>query len=386
MKRILILGADGYLGWTLLNHLVKDENNFVIGFDNGSRREFVAEMKSDSIVPILSFDERIDMVKSLYNNAILEEGDLLDYNIIEDCLRKYKPNVIVHLAEQPSAPFSMMDVDHATFTHTNNVNGTLNLLHAIKEVDPNIHLVKLGTMGEYGTPNYDISEGDIELVYKGKLMRIPFPKQPGSWYHLTKLHDTNNIMFACKVWGLRCTDIMQGIVFGTKIDAIKNDENLNTRFDIDECFGTAINRFCAQAIIGRSITPYGKGEQKRGFLPLKDSIQCLNLIINNPAKQSEYNIINQFEKVYNINQLAHIVKDEADALGLLNAKVQPIENPRKEKEEHYYNPEHKKLLELGYKPSTDIKNEIRSVLLDLLLYKERIIKYKDSIAPKIKWI
>lgn len=386
MKKVLVLGADGYIGWTLLNYLAKNGYQ-VLGFDNGSRRKFVEERQSNSIIPILSFEERIALIASLkYENCELTKGELTKYSSIRNCLGYFKPDAVIHLAEMPSAPYSMIDIDHATFTHTNNVNGTLNLLHAIKEINPNIHLVKLGTMGEYGTPNYDISEGDIELVYKDKLMKIPFPKQPGSWYHLTKLHDTNNIMFACRVWGLRCTDIMQGVVFGTKIDAIKNDEKLNTRFDIDECFGTAINRFCAQAVIGEPITPYGKGQQKRGFLPLKDSIQCLNLIIDNPAEYSEYKIINQFEEVYSINQLAHIVKEEASSLGLLDVKIQSIENPREEKEEHYYNPEHKKLLKLGYKPTTDIKSEIKNILLDLLSYKKRILKYKKSIAPKIKWI
>lgn len=386
MKKVLILGADGYIGWTLFNHLA--ENGYqVFGFDNGSRRKFVEEMKSDSIIPILSLEERIALIASLkHENCELMKGELTNYAHIKNCLEYFKPDTVVHLAEMPSAPYSMIDADHATFTHTNNVNGTLNLLHAIREVDPNIHLIKLGTMGEYGTPDYDISEGDIELVYKGKLMKIPFPKQPGSWYHLTKLHDTNNIMFACRVWGLRCTDIMQGVVFGTKIETMRNDKSLWTRFDIDECFGTAINRFCAQAIIDEPITPYGKGEQKRGFLPLKDSIQCLNLIIDNEAEEGEYKVINQFEKVYSINQLANIVRKEASFIGLIGTKVQSIENPRFEKEKHYYNPEHKKLLKLGYKPTIDIKNEIRNMLWDLHQYKDRISKCKNSIVPKVKWI
>lgn len=385
MKKVLILGADGYIGWALFNHLA--ENGYpVFGFDNGSRRKFVAEMKSNSAIPILSFKERMDLISSKYENCTLTRGELIDYQQIKSCLMQFKPDVVVHLAEQPSAPYSMIDAQHAEFTHTNNVIGTLNLLHAIKEVDSKISIIKLGSMGEYGTPDIDISEGDIEIEYKGKKTEIPFPKQPGSWYHLTKLHDTNNIMFACRIWGLRCIDIMQGVVFGTKIKAIEDEKNLCTRFDIDESFGTVINRFCAQAVIGELITPYGKGEQKRGFLPLKDSIQCLNLVIENSAEEGEYKIINQFEKVYSINQLAQIVRDEAALLGLLNVKAQTIENPRKEKEEHHYNPEHKELLRLGYNPTTNIRNEIKNMLIDLLLHKERIRKYKYSIIPKIKWV
>lgn len=383
-KRVLVLGADGYIGWSLFNHLAQ-KNYEVFGFDNGSRRRFVREMGSDSIIPILSFDKRIELVKtSKRKNCELSHGDLTEYSNIKSCLEYFKPDTIVHLAEMPAAPYSMIDAEHATFTHTNNVNGTLNLLHAINETNPNIHLIKLGTMGEYGTPDCDISEGDVELTYNGKSMKIPFPKQPGSWYHLTKLHDTNNIIFACRVWGLRSTDIMQGVVFGTKIDSMKNDKNMYTRFDADESFGTAINRFCAQAVVGLPLTPYGAGTQKRGFLPLKDSIRCINLIIDNPPKEGEYDVINQFEKIYTINQLAHIVKDEAYSLGI-KAEVKAIDNPRFEKETHYYNPEHKKLLQMGYKPTLDIKKEIKDMLVDLSKHKDRLIEYKESINPKIKW-
>lgn len=383
MKKVLILGADGYIGWSLFNHLAKNGYK-VIGFDNGSRREFVKEVKSNSVIPILGFEKRMDLFDKR-NNCVLTKGELTNYSQIKDCLGWFMPDTVVHLAEQPSAPYSMIDAEHAAFTHTNNVIGTLNLLHAIKEIGLKTHIVKIGTMGEYGTPNIDISEGDVELEYNGRKAKIPFPKQPGSWYHLTKLHDTNNIMFACRIWRLCCTDIMQGVIYGTQIKAMEGDENLRTRFDIDECFGTAINRFCSQAIIGEPITPYGKGEQKRGFLPLKDSIQCLNLIIDNPAEEGEYRVINQFEKVYGLNQLAEIVRDEASLIGLKNIRVQTIENPRIEKEEHYYNPEHKKLLELGYEPTTDIKNEVRKMLFDLLPHTERILKYKETITPKIKW-
>lgn len=732
MKRILILGADGYIGWSLFNHLAK-KGHSVVGLDNKNRRAEVQEMKSISAVPILSFEERAAFVISEYTDCSLVEENIINYSGLKECLRWFMPDTIVHLAEQPSGPFSMIDAGHAAYTHINNVIGTLNLLHAVKEIDPSIHIVKLGcydnqtevltekgwkffkdisyndkicslnidteqilydyptdimeddykgemlevktksinlmitpnhrtairrnaknnslevheaqnlpdinfsiprsgiwegqekkyftlpscivrkqwghidkreekiipmnlwlrffgiwladgclcrdnkwptkirisvkkqrkidfikslsneldnyglhatfllknngmteieiadvqlatylnqfgkaedkyipielkaiskrqlvilydslingdghisqrgteyyfsisdkllgdvqeiamkigkaatlcsysnnkdrlekylsighnvnttisknkrnwvgykgkiyccsvptgiimvrrhgracwcgnSMGEYGTPNIDISEGDIELKHRGRSIKIPFPKQPGSFYHMTKLHDTNNIIFACRIWGLSCTDIMQGVVFGTKINALESNEALFTRFDFDECFGTVINRFCAQAVIGEAITPYGTGSQKRGFLPLKDSIQCLNLIIDNPARDGEYRVINQgvyrvinqFEKVYSINQLAQLVKEEAMLMGL-DAKVKFINNPRIESEDHYYNPEHKILFDLGYVPAGDIKNDVMNMLLDLRLYTDRILKHKNVIAPKIEW-
>lgn len=278
----------------------------------------------------------------------------------------------------------MVDVHHCTFTQANNLIGTLNILYAMKETCPHAHLVKLGTMGKYGTPNIDIPEGFFTIEYRGRNDTLPFPRQSGSWYHWTKVHDSNNIMFACKIWGLQSTDIMQGVVFGARIYEMGDDERLLTRFDFDQCFGTAVNRYCAEAVIGHPLTPFGKGFQRRGFLPLRDSMQCITIAIENPPKKGEYRVFNQFEEVYNVTELALKVQKTGNKLGL-NVEVRNLENPRKEMEEHYYNPDHKHLLDLGYKPTHDVEQELRIMLKDLMKYKDRILEKKNVLIPDIRW-
>jgi nucleoside-diphosphate-sugar epimerase len=278
----------------------------------------------------------------------------------------------------------MMGVDEAVFTHKNNVVGNLNLIYAIREVCPEAHLVKLGTMGEYGTPNIDISEGDFEINHKGRKDKLIFPRKPGSFYHCTKVHDSVNIRMACDFWGLKATDIMQGVVFGVEIPEMDGDRDLITRFDFDETFGTAINRFCAQSVIEHNITPYGKGGQNRGFLSIRDSMQCIRLIIDNPPEIGEHRVINQFEDVYNLFSLALVVEKIAKEMGL-KSKVSPVDNPRIEMEDHYYNPVHDKLFELGYKPSTTVEDEVRRMITVLLDYKERILRCKSAISPRTLW-
>jgi UDP-sulfoquinovose synthase len=382
--RVLICGADGYLGWSLAQYQVV-RGHEVSGCDNYSRRDWVAEMGSQSATPIRRMTERLEVFRAKHGrNLMFRRGDLSDYNFVWNLLREFQPEAVVHLAEQPSAPYSMIDVQHATFTHTNNLIGTLNLLHGIKEVSPQAHLVKLGTMGEYGTPNVDIPEGFFEIEYRGRKDRLPFPKQANSWYHQTKVHDSNNIMMACRIWGLRSTDIMQGVVFGTRIDEMADDEGLLSRFDFDQCFGTVINRFCAMAVIGHPLTPYGKGHQLRGFLPLRDSMQCLTLAVENPPDEGEYRVFNQFEEVYDLTELALKVKKVAENNGL-SVEVRRTENPRMELEEHYYNPDHQHLLNLGYKPTHDIESEMDIMIKDLIRWRHRIEARSNVLIPNIRW-
>ncbi len=254
----------------------------------------------------------------------------------------------------------------------------------MKEASLNAHLVKLGTMGEYGTPNLDIPEGFFEIEYRGRKDRLPFPRQAGSWYHQSKVHDSHNILFACKIWGMKSTDIMQGVVFGTRIDEMGDDERLFTRLDFDQCFGTSLNRFCVEAVIGHPLSPFGIGKQKRGFLPLRDSMQCINIALNNPPEEGEYRVFNQFEEVYSITELAEKVKKVGDEFGL-KVKIANLENPRKELEEHYYNPDHNHLLDLGYQPTHDVEQELRIMIKDLMKYKSRMEERKEVLVPDIRW-
>jgi UDP-sulfoquinovose synthase len=284
----------------------------------------------------------------------------------------------------PSAAYSMIDQQHASFTQQNNVIGSLNLLWAIKEACPDAHLVKLGTMGEYGTPDVDIPEGFFEVEFRGRKDYLPFPRQAGSFYHWSKVHDSNNTMFACKVWGLKATDIMQGVVFGMDIESTYSDPRLRTRLDFDQCFGTAVNRFCCEAVIDHPITLYGTGGQKRGFLPLSDSMQCLTIAVENPPNQGEYRVFNQFQNCYSIEELALMVQKVALNCGI-PAEIVRYDNPRKELEYHYYNPDRDHLLKLGYQPTHNIEPVIQMMLQDLLEHKTRILQKKTVLIPDIRW-
>jgi len=400
--KVLVLGNDGYIGFPLTLELLK-QNHEVFGVDNGSRRTRVSLVKSDSLTPIQGLNTRKWYIKSRYPNFVDQVYINLGFDspgYIRSVLGSFLPDCIVHLAEMPSAPWSMVDVEQARVTQLENTIGTLDLLWAMKEECPNAHLVKLGTMGEYGTPKCDIPEGEIPQgclaeyggyypsdsdnfhKYGCPMESLPFPRSPGSFYHLSKVHDTHNIIFACHNWGLSSTDIMQGVVFGLGYEEPKQPEEELTRFDYDEYFGTAINRFCAQAIINHPLTVYGQGDQTRGFLPLKDSLQCLMLAIKNPPSPGEYRTFNQFENIYTINQLAEMVCESAEVFDL-SPSIEHISNPRNEQEEHYYNPTHEKLLNLGYKPTKNIQKELTILIRQLLPFKSRV--KEEVILPKTNW-
>lgn len=382
--RVFIAGMDGYLGWSLAQYLAA-RGHQVAGADLFLRRQWVEEMGSCSATPIVPMKERLAALKESRGlEPKFWEADLRDYSAVERIFKEFQPDAVVHLGECPSAPYSMVDVHHATFVQVNNVVSTFNLMFAIRDLRPEAHLLKLGTMGEYGTPNVDIPEGFFEIEYRGRRDRMPFPRQPGSFYHLSKVHGSNNIMFACKVWKLRATDVMQGVVFGTRIDEMGSDERLLTRLDFDESFGTAINRFCCQAVIGHPLTPFGRGHQKRGFLPLRDSMQCLTLALENPPQAGEYRVLNQFEEVYDLTELAEKVRRVAGQIGL-RVEIHNLENPRQEMEEHYYKPDHQNLRDLGYKPTHDVEAEMKIMLTDLMKYRERIEGKKEVLIPKIRW-
>src|ERR1700758_2005787 len=261
--RIFIAGVDGYLGWSLAQHLAK-RGHIVAGADNLFRRKWVQEMQSCSAIPICSIEERLQAFRERFGAELqFWQGDLREYSFVEDIFKKFKPDGVVHFGECPSAPYSMIGVQHSVFVQTNNITTTFNMLYGMRDVCPQAHLVKLGTMGEYGTPDIDIPEGFFELEFRGRRARLPFPRSAGSWYHWSKVHGSTNIMFPCQIWGLRASDIMQGVVFGTRIDNMQSDKRLATRVDFDQAFGTVINRYCCQTVIGHPLTPFGKGKQCR---------------------------------------------------------------------------------------------------------------------------
>jgi UDP-sulfoquinovose synthase len=378
---VFIAGVDGYLGWTLAQHLAR-HGHLVGGADALLRRVWVDEMGSISAVPVASVDERLAAFGEHFSEPLrFCTLDLRDHSALCAALAEFAPDVIVHLAECPSAAYSMLDFHRADFVQTNNVSGTLSLLFAMRDHCPQAHLIKLGTMGEYGTPNLDIPEGFFEVEYRGRRDRLPFPRQAGSWYHWSKVFDSYNVSFACQLWGLRATDVMQGVVYGTWT---AEDARLNTRLDFDEAFGTALNRFCCQAAIGHPLTPYGRGTQKRGFLSLADSMQCLRLAIEHPAAPGEYRVFNQLRDVLSIGDLAQLVCAAGQALGL-TVEVEAQDNPRMEAEVHHYRPDSDHLRGLGFRPSLPIDEELRNMIGDLLPHRERIAAYAERLTPTVRW-
>src|ERR687897_2694251 len=381
--RILILGGDGYLGWpTAMRFSAGGHDVHVV--DNYLRRRAHEEVGSDTLVPILSgLPERAAAWREISGKEIgLTEGDLVDWEVTASVFRDFPPDAIVHYGEMPSAPYSMRDREHAVFTQKNNVINTLNVLWAMREFAPDSHLVKLGTMGEYGTPNIDIEEGYLEVEHNGRKETILYPKLPGSLYHLSKVHDSHNIHFACRMWGIRATDLNQGVVYGIETDQTKLDDRLATRFDYDDVFGTALNRFCVQAVIGHPLTVYGRGGQTRGYLNILDTLQCVELAVLHPADRGEFRVFNQFTEQFTVMELAELVKRSAEQVGL-EVTIDHFPNPRVELEEHYYNAANTKLRDLGLKPHYLGEELVRSMLSTIDRHKERVVT--RAIAPKTQW-
>jgi len=380
--RILILGGDGYLGWpTAMRFSSRGHEVSVV--DNFSRRRWHTENSTNSLTPIRSPDERIEAWREVSGSEIqLFVGSMEDAPFLDGVVAETLPEAIVHYAEQPSAPYSMKSREAAVETQYTNVIGTLNLLFSIRDRVPDCHLVKLGTMGEYGTPNIDIEEGFIEIEHKGRRDVLPFPKQPGSLYHLSKVHDSHNIQFACRVWGLRSTDLNQGVVYGIETDESASDERLVTRFDYDEYFGTVLNRFCVQAVIGHPLTVYGEGGQTRGFLNIRDTLQCVELAVGNPPGLGEYRVFNQFTEQFSVAELAELVKGTAAELGH-EVEIRSFPNPRIEAERHYYNAQNTKLRDLGLQPHHLGEELVRSMLRTIERYSNRVIE--RAILPRTRW-
>jgi UDP-sulfoquinovose synthase len=380
--RIVILGGDGYLGWpAAMRFSARGHDVHVV--DNELRRRAHAEAGTDSLTPILRLPDRVRAWRELTGREItLTLGDLTDGAVVDAVIRVSAPDAVVHFGEMPSAPYSMKDREHAVFTQTNNVVGTLNVLYALRDLAPDAHLVKLGTMGEYGTPDIDIEEGFIEVRHNGRSDYLPFPKVPGSIYHLSKVHDSHNIHFACRVWGLRATDLNQGVVYGIRTGETAMDDRLLTRFDYDDVFGTALNRFCLQAVIGHPLTVYGRGGQTRGYLNIEDTLRCVELAVLHPAQAGEFRVFNQFTEQFSVLQLAELVQKAGAEIGM-EVAVHPITNPRVEAEHHYYNATHTKLLDLGLRPHLLDETLIESMFSTIERFKDRVIV--DHILPRDRW-
>ena len=380
--KVLVIGGDGYCGWATALYL--SNRGYEVGIlDSLVRRHWDNELGVETLTPIALVQQRLQRWQDLIGKSIdLFIGDITNYEFLHKTLQQFQPNALVHFGEQRSAPFSMIDREHAVVTQVNNVVGTLNLLYAMREDFPDCHLVKLGTMGEYGTPNIDIEEGYITIEHNGRKDTLPYPKQPGSMYHLSKVHDSHNIHFACRIWGLRATDLNQGVVYGVLTEETGMDELLINRLDYDGVFGTALNRFCIQAAIGHPLTVYGKGGQTRGFLDIRDTVRCVELAIANPAEAGEFRVFNQFTEQFSVGDLALMVKKAGNAIGL-NVEINHLDNPRVEKEEHYFNAKNTKLLDLGLQPHLLSDSLLDSLLNFAIKYQTRVDH--KQILPKVSW-
>ena len=380
--RVLILGGDGYLGWPTAVQLSARGYDVTI-VDNYLRRNL---MRNEDVAPLNAYPnlhERVSVWKENTGKEIsCHIGDLNEWDFVSDLFRRVQPEAIIHYAEQPSAPYSMLRREASTLTLMNNLGVTANVIFAVNQYCPDTHIIKLGTMGEYGTPNIDIEEGWLNIEHNGRKDRTLFPRQAGSLYHTTKIMDTDLLWVYVRMWGLRVTDLMQGPVYGVYTDETEQDERLLTLFSYDELFGTVLNRFIVQAVAGYPLTVYGKGGQTRGYLNIKDTLNCVRLSLESPADQGELRIFNQFTETFSVNTLASRVQNVGDKIDI-DVEINHIENPRKELEEHYYNPKHTGLLELGLQPNCLTDEELEKMMRFVQSHKQYIDQHK--IFRGTKW-
>ncbi len=395
MAHVLILGGDGYLGWPTAMYF-SNRGYDVTVVDNYLRRHACTELDVGMLYPVPNLIERAKLWYEHTGKEIkVVIGDLTDPDIMRGFFNgqvNYQwainqqfsgiPETVVHYAEQPSAPYSLIDYNFANKTISNNLLVTNNVMFALKDYSPETHLIKLGTMGEYGTPNIDIEEGWIDIKHKGREDRFLFPRQAGSIYHTTKVMDTDLLWFGVRMWDLSVTDLMQGPVYGFQTPETDIDERLRPIFNYDEIYGTIVNRFITQAVVGYPLTVYGQGGQTRGYLNINDTLQCVHVSEKNAAKAGELRIFNQFMETFSANELAEKVQAVGEHLGF-EVKIKNIDNPRKEKEEHYYNPTHQGLIDLGVEPHYLTDDVVQSMFQLVSQYKSNI--REDVIFRGIKW-
>jgi UDP-sulfoquinovose synthase len=395
MSHVLILGGDGYLGWPTAMYF-SNRGYDVTVVDNYFRRNACTELDTGMLYSVPTLIERAKIwhektgkeIKVVIADLAVPEmmRQLFDERLTYAWAKDYSytgiPETVVHYAEQPSAPYSLMDYQHADITLVNNLRVTNNLLWAVRDYARDAHIIKLGTMGEYGTPNIDIEEGWLEIEHKGRKDTFLYPRQAGSLYHTTKVMDTDLMWFGVRMWDLKVTDLMQGPVYGIETEESEIDDRLKTIFNYDEIFGTIVNRFVTQAVVGYPLTVYGAGGQTRGYLNIKDTLQCVHMSEQSPVKKGELRIFNQIMETFSVNELAELTRRVGNERGY-NVEIKSIPNPRKEAEEHYYNPTYQGLQDIGVKPHY-LTEEVTHRLFEVVEQYRNNIR-KDVIFKGVKW-
>lgn len=384
MNHVLILGGDGYLGWPTALRFSKLGYQVTV-VDNYFRRSACTQSNSYLLYEVPTLVDRAKKWKELTGLEI--SVVIADLAVPQNMYSLFQgtanysfgenygiPNTVVHYAEQPSAPYSIQNFTNADFTLINNLRVTNNLIWAVKDCAKDAHIIKLGTMGEYGTPDIDIEEGWLEVEHKGRSDKFLFPRQASSLYHTTKIMDTDLLWFAVRTWGIKVTDLMQGPVYGIDTEETKLHPDLRTIFNYDEIFGTVLNRFITQAICKYPLTIYGKGGQTRGYLNINDTLQCLVAACKNPADPGELKIFNQIVETFSVMDLADWVQRVGNQRGH-DVTLNSVENPRIEREEHYYNPVYQGLKDMGVDP-TFLTEEILNGIF------ETVEKYSDSVVTE----
>jgi UDP-sulfoquinovose synthase len=383
--KVLILGGDGYLGWPTAMNL-SNLGYSVAVLDNYLKRWIFNKLGITPLIDCPNLQERANIWKGLTGNDIkVYVGDIGEQDFLFKVVKEFDPDTIIHYGEIPSAPYSMLNHNTSWETIQNNLGATLAVMWAIKTINPDIHLIKLGTMGEYGTPNIDIEEGFMEIEQSGRKDRLPFPKLPGSFYHLSKVQDSDMLYLGVRMWGLRVTDLNQGPVYGIETDESRMDKEnrLMPHFHYDEFWGTVLNRFITQAVVGIPLTVYGKGGQKRGFLNIIDTLQCVRLAVQNPANKGEFRVMNQFTEIFSVNELSEKVKAAAKNLGI-DVTTKNYPNPRKEAEEHYYNAKNTNLLSLGLQPNY-LTEKVITEMLEIVMENKKNIRQDIILPGRAKW-
>ena len=376
--KILILGADGYLGWSTTLGLSQDNHNLIL-VDNYSKRKYMKKLKRKLLNNNLKVETKM---KYLRRKISFHNIDCSDIKKLRNVINKYKPDTIIHFAELPSAPFSMLNNHYSWETLKNNLQSTFNLLECAKDLIPDSHIIKLGTMGEYGTPNIDIEEGWLNIKHNKRSDKFLYPRQGSSLYHTSKIMDTDLIWFYTRIHQLRCTDLMQGPVYGIYPDLENKDDRLVPSFAYDDIFGTVLNRFIVQAIAKEPLTVYGSGNQIRGYINVIDTIKCIKIALKNIPQKGELRIYNQFTEQFSVLELAELVKSSLKHINV-EVTVKKIINPRIEKEKHYYNAKHSNLRKLGLNPLKLNKN----IIIEMARYCQKLSHNidRDIIQPRVNW-